>query len=71
MTPMTKAELQQAYRIGRTTLLRWLKDVQINTGKRHILYGPELAVIFARFGKPNNIEAGKPMPPITPKPRKI
>lgn len=55
-SPMTKAELQQAYRIGRSTLQRWLRDAGVVTGKRHFIHGPELAKVFEKYGRPNSIK---------------
>lgn len=55
MAPITKAELQSAYRIGRTTLQRWLRDAGVITGRRHFLHGPELAKMFEKYGRPKSL----------------
>lgn len=64
MAAYTKKELRNAYNISTTTLIKWMKRLQIfdeKTKSEKFLTNDQLQKIFSIYGNPFNVTVHKPL----------
>ena len=51
--PMTKAQLATAYGVHPNTFRRWMKRINLDTGKAKFLYSDQVKYIVEKIGMPD------------------